>query len=359
MAPLSFTIGVERFNRELLPPNAQSPGTAEFRNAVTEFLAREFKNFGGHATFMVDDRNVSVSWNPDRAGANPLEAITAKLQRGQRAEAIQLLELLLSHKPSDVNVLYNLGMALSDFGKLPNAEAHLRRALELAPSFTNARIALAVALARQGKDAESIDALETAVSGQPNNIWAQLNLGILHLKVGNFTQAAACLQRVTAANPDNQRAGLAYGDALRHAGDAVNAESAYGKVLALDPHSDLAEMAREGSSRLAQASFHAGSGDVPRPDAVDHCLAALQTFSKMSDEQVKQVGLELALAGRNGMDVNSPEPKYQVKGLEGSFTGLRLVSFLYVAMQRIAPGESIGFDLSEEYGAAMSLFYSG
>jgi hypothetical protein len=41
---------------------------------------------------------------------------------------------------------------------------------------------------------------------------------------------------------------------------------------------------------------------------------------------------------------------------EGSFTGLPLVSYFYVAMQQIAPGESMRLDLSKEYKQARTLF---
>lgn len=39
----------------------------------------------------------------------------------------------------------------------------------------------------------------------------------------------------------------------------------------------------------------------------------------------------------------------------GEFTALRLVTFMYVAFQRIAPETDIGIDFSREYEAAVSL----
>ena len=62
------------------------------------------------------------------------------------------------------------------------------------------------------------------------------------------------------------------------------------------------------------------------------------------------------MAGRNGFEVHNPDSRYRVKGLPGEYSGLAMVCFLYVAMQRIAPGADIGFDLHHEYEAAKKLF---
>ena len=41
--------------------------------------------------------------------------------------------------------------------------------------------------------------------------------------------------------------------------------------------------------------------------------------------------------------------------MEGDFSGLNLVCILYAGMQRIAPGQDVGMDLSREYEAAVGL----
>jgi hypothetical protein len=41
--------------------------------------------------------------------------------------------------------------------------------------------------------------------------------------------------------------------------------------------------------------------------------------------------------------------------LDGDFSGLAKVSFRHVAMQRMAPGSDIGFDLAVEYEQARRL----
>jgi len=94
----------------------------------------------------------------------------------------------------------------------------------------------------------------------------------------------------------------------------------------------------------------------PRQDAVQYCLDALQTISKMSATNVQKLALDLAMAGRSGLEVHNPNSRYRVKGLHGEFSGLAMVCFLYVVMQQIAPGADVGMDLSQEYQQAKQLF---
>jgi len=42
--------------------------------------------------------------------------------------------------------------------------------------------------------------------------------------------------------------------------------------------------------------------------------------------------------------------------LEGEFSGLAMTCFLYVAMQRMAPGTDIGFAVAAEYEQAKKIF---
>ncbi len=91
-------------------------------------------------------------------------------------------------------------------------------------------------------------------------------------------------------------------------------------------------------------------------DAVMYCLDALEKFDAMTPEQVQAITLEIALLGQQGLDTNDSTPKYSLSSLPGNFTGLQLVSIMYVGFQHIAPGRDVGFDLSQEYETAQQLF---
>jgi hypothetical protein len=71
---------------------------------------------------------------------------------------------------------------------------------------------------------------------------------------------------------------------------------------------------------------------------------------------VKQVGYEVALLGMNGIDINDPTPKYRIKTLPGTFSGLQVLCLEYVSFTQFAPEMDIGFDLSREYRSAQALY---
>jgi hypothetical protein len=96
-----------------------------------------------------------------------------------------------------------------------------------------------------------------------------------------------------------------------------------------------------------------------RMDAVMYCLAALQKFSEMTPDQVKNVGFEIATVGMNGINVNDPKSEYHLRTLPGTFTGLQLLCYEYVAFKQFAPEMDIGFDVSKEYEEAQKMSRMG
>ena len=202
MASLSFSIATTSFDVSLLPEASRHVGTPAFRDAVSALLQAEFKDFGGNATIRVDDQNIAVTWNPDSKRPNPMAAIVQKLEQGKRAEGIQLLELLLSHNPRDSVALYNLGLALSDAGKVERAAECLRNAAALNPNDVNIKVALGVALGRLGRQDEAVEVLRAAVSQDQRNPWAHRNLGAMLMKAGHSTEAISHYQAATRLLPN-------------------------------------------------------------------------------------------------------------------------------------------------------------
>lgn len=67
------------------------------------------------------------------------------------------------------------------------------------------------------------------------------------------------------------------------------------------------------------------------------------------------MGFECAMLGRDGLDINDPAPRYQLRHLPGEFSGLQLVSMMYAGFQQVAPGTDVGIDLAREYEAAAQM----
>lgn len=353
---LTFTIAVEAFDTSLLPDDSRTRGTPRFREAVRAYLEGQFRTLSGWHTVSVGDTLIEIRWTPDGKAPDPLDQIIAKLQAGDYSGGILLLRLLLSDRPSDVPILYNLGMALSDVGQLTEAERYLREALRLSPDFANAWVALGVALHRQRRTPEAVDTLRQAVRLDPENPWAQRNLGAALASTGDMAGAERHLQAAVHLNPRDQQGWFGLAQALERLERPAEADEAYRRVIDTDEYSQLAEPARQARNRLAHMTFRSNApGDV-RPDAVMYCLSALELFASRTPADVRGIGNEIALLGTRGLDVNDPAHKYRLRNLPGEFSGLHLVCLMYVAFQAFQPDVAIGFDLSKEYEEARRLY---
>ena len=298
--------------------------------------------------------DVEIKWKANM-GTSPFERIAHILREGNREDGILLLELFLSDDPDDANTLYNLGMAYSDKGNLERAIELLTKLVKQESEHINGRVALGVALLRARKTEDGIRELQTAVEQNPDNTWARRNLGAGLLQAERFNEAIEHLRRATEISPDDQAAWFGYGQALQFSGDIQGADPVYIKVIGMDEFSEIAELARKARSKIAEKAFHSAAG-TPRMDAVMYCLGALQQFEKLPIEQVRNIGLEIAMLGTRGIDVNNPDSRYTIRSLPGEFSGLHLLSLQYVAFKKILPEQNIGFNLSAEYETALKLF---
>lgn len=90
-----------------------------------------------------------------------------------------------------------------------------------------------------------------------------------------------------------------------------------------------------------------------------YCLDAMEKFEAMGEAQMSEVVMEIVLLGRQGLDVNDSSRKYQLRSMAGDFSGLHLVSMMYVGFRRLRSEADIGFDLSREYEVARGMRGAG
>jgi len=351
----SFDLSVEDFDKSVLPPHARTPGTDEFAHEVSKYFQKEFAGFSGRARVVVDGKTIRVSWHADRNEPTPLEVIQAKLERGEFEVAIAHLEVLRRYQPNDLVILCNLGMALSDAGRFAEAELHLQHAVEVDPDHVSARIALGVALTRQGKTEDAIAMLRIAVAKEPANPWAHRNLGGCLLKERQLDEAEKSLRRAVELGPADQQAVFGLAQVLHAKGDEVEADGLYVRAIELDATGSVAELARKERTKFAQKSFRTAMPGLERPDAVMYCLSALRKFEKMSNEEVQKIGFEIAMLGQRGLDPNDSSPRYRLRSMQGDYSALHLLCYMYAAFKIIAPDSDIGFDVSKEYSMAKGM----
>jgi Flp pilus assembly protein TadD len=248
---VKFTLATKYFDVSLLPRDAREHGTPAFRDAVTAYLNDRFERFGGSISTQVQNDTIEVSWKTDRQAADALAQIIDELKRGNYPAAITLLRLFLSGLPNDANLLYNLGMALSDTGKLDDAINHLRRAVTLAPDFTNARVALGIALQRKGENEDAMRILAEAASRDAQNGWAQRSLGACLLNAGKVEEAEERLRHAMALDGKDQLAVFGLGEALAKLGRFQEADDAYKQSIDIDTQTKIADAARVERLKIA------------------------------------------------------------------------------------------------------------
>jgi tetratricopeptide (TPR) repeat protein len=347
--------------RQLLAPLATQRdagwlGADHPAEQVVERLRDLLRLLGGQLSITVDHNEVTVDWTPAAGVRDPLDRILPILQKGMLIDGIVLLELLRSDRPRDQVILYNLGLAWSDCGQPARAEELLRSLQVEAPGHVHGLVALGVALQRQGRTREAADSLTEAARLEPKNPWAHRNLGACLLALGRAEDAARSLQESVRLSPSDAAAWCGLGQALEAGDHDTEAAEAFLRSLELDEYGPSAEIAREGRTRVAHRAFRRRGVAGHRPDAVMYCLDALERFSPMPDDQVSRISQEIAILGTRGLDVNDPQRRYQLRGLDGDFSGLQLVCLMFVGFHRVAPGTDIGFDLSAEYAEAERVF---
>jgi tetratricopeptide (TPR) repeat protein len=187
-----------------------------------------------------------------------------------------------------------------------------------------------------------------AVALEPDNPYALRNLASVHAATKRLPQALEELLRVDTILHDDPPTVYGLGLVHRELERPAEATKAFLRCSALNDGA-YAEMARSQLREMAEKSFK--SGGLNR-QAIKFCYEALTRYDTMTDDAVQAVLNEIALLGRHGLDPHDAEKKHTLGSMEGRFSGLQLICFLYVGMKMVAPEQDIGFDLSAEYDIA-------
>jgi tetratricopeptide (TPR) repeat protein len=268
----------------------------------------------------------------------------------QKAEGV--LKELLKNNPEDVNILYNLGMCYTELNQTQQAIEMLNKCIELAPKHSNAYVALSFAYVKENNLPKAKEFLLKAIEIDPNNSYALKNLGGICGKLGDNVKALYFLKKSYDLNPDDPFTVYGLAVTCQELGDLENADKWYKKTLEMDAPQQLKSLSKDGLREIAVKHFKSKGF---RTDAVFYCLGALNFFKSKSMEEIQAISSEIGLKGRSGLDINSPERKYQIISMEGTFSGLQLLCYMYVGFRLFAPETDIGIDLPNEYRVALRL----
>jgi tetratricopeptide (TPR) repeat protein len=129
----------------------------------------------------------------------------------------------------------NLGVVASAMGDEAAAEAHYRRAVELAPAFLPVRFNLANLLNSQGRNEEARRHLEAVLAREPGNGEAHYSLGLLLVELGLAGEAEAHLAKAIEALPRRPRIRYNHGLLLQQLRRPAEAAKQLLAALALAP----------------------------------------------------------------------------------------------------------------------------
>jgi tetratricopeptide (TPR) repeat protein len=157
----------------------------------------------------------------------------------------------------DATQCNDLGNWLSDQGRLKEAEASYRRALELSPNFTEAHYNLGNALNRMARPEDACASYRRALSISPDYVDAYNNLGNTLNHLGRTEEAESCYLRAVGIRPDYFPVYNNLGNLLKDLGRLEEAESCYLRALELKPdfamtHYNLGNVLKD-DGRLVEA----------------------------------------------------------------------------------------------------------
>lgn len=172
-----------------------------------------------------------------RASAQDPEliAIARALMVGDLPVAESGLRQRLREQPTDVAAIRMMAELAGRIGRYRDAEALLRRTLELAPGFTAARANLATVLYKQNRFGDAVAELDTVLAA--GNVQAgDLNLRAAALgRVGAYAESRRIYAELTATFPDHAKLWMSYGHILKTLGDQAESIAAYRRAIAIEP----------------------------------------------------------------------------------------------------------------------------
>ena len=166
-------------------------------------------------------------------------------RQGRIDEAVAHYREALEIRPTYTPAHNNLGNALARQGRLDEAVSEYGEALRIRPDYVDAYYNLGLALARQERFHEAMEQLDEVLRREPGHVGARVSLGMAFLAQGKLDDAESEYRKAIAAAPDSSDAHVKLGDVLSRRGKLDDATREFRQALRLDP-------------RNAEAHFNTG-----------------------------------------------------------------------------------------------------
>jgi predicted O-linked N-acetylglucosamine transferase (SPINDLY family) len=182
-------------------------------------------------------------------------------QRGDHAQAVELISGALAQYGANASAHNNLGCALRAQDKLAQAAASFQKALELTPNYFDAHVNLGRTHQAQGNLARAASSFRAALQLRPAAAATQSELAWVLVGLGQLEEAIACYEAALQAQPELFEARYNMAVALRDLGRRADAIAQVEKVIQSKPG-------------LAQAHYLLGHlhGEADRYEAALSCF---------------------------------------------------------------------------------------
>jgi tetratricopeptide (TPR) repeat protein len=174
-----------------------------------------------------------LSSHPAHADATHLRGLIAH-QTGRHVEAVEWVSRAIEAGET-APMHNNLAEALSALGRVGEAIAHYRRALELDDGYEDALNNLGVALTRSGAHGEAEAVLKKAINRSPAALNPRTNLGNLYQELDRYDEAIKQYRIALAMAPEDAQTHNNLGNAFREIGRLDQALASYHHAISLEP----------------------------------------------------------------------------------------------------------------------------
>lgn len=184
------------------------------------------------------------------AGADPKDPDNIEIVRvirqvnreeedGHEAEAIALLQKLVT-KIDGVSILdFKLGEAYVKLHEYEKAIPWLRKAVDLAPGAIGARLSLCMSLMQMQDYAGAVPQIEELVARTPQSAESRIMLATAYMRTGQKPKAIEQYKTILASAPDHYEANLLLGRTLVLSGDPESAVPWLKKAASLQPNAPM------------------------------------------------------------------------------------------------------------------------
>ena len=218
------------------------------------------------------------------------KAGTAAMRRKDYERAVVAFEKMLEAQPDDPVTHFNIGMAMTEMGRMEEAERNLRIAIEGRDNYRDAHFNLGLLLAHSGRIDQAEEQFRAAAASDSEDLTSLIRLADVLNRLDRPDEAIPLLREVVAKDPGIAEVYLALGEALVATGEPAEGRIALNRVLEFAPGAE---------SERSRANYWLAA-EAEKRGAVEEALKAVEASRTLDDQFSEAWALEGRLRGRSG-----------------------------------------------------------